>query len=76
IKPYIFSFKKNLFFYVDNLPMVFHVQSSFRPFPQVVVAAAIKVIDIISKSTDRRDKLEANTGTKFWANTKVRPYIV
>jgi glycine C-acetyltransferase len=29
--------------------------------PPVVVAAAIKVIDIISKSTDRRDKLEANT---------------
>jgi glycine C-acetyltransferase len=29
--------------------------------PPVVIAAAIKVVDIISKSTDRRDKLEANT---------------
>ncbi len=29
--------------------------------PPVVVAAAIKVIDLISKSTARRDKLEANT---------------
>ena len=29
--------------------------------PPVVIAAAIKVIDLISKSTDRRDKLEANT---------------
>ncbi len=29
--------------------------------PPVVVAASIKVIDLIDKSTDRRDKLEANT---------------
>lgn len=29
--------------------------------PPVVVAAAIKVIDLISESTDRRDKLEDNT---------------
>jgi glycine C-acetyltransferase len=29
--------------------------------PPVVIAAAIKVVDIISKSTDRRDKLESNT---------------
>jgi glycine C-acetyltransferase len=29
--------------------------------PPVVIAAAIKVVDLISKSTDRRDKLEANT---------------
>jgi glycine C-acetyltransferase len=29
--------------------------------PPVVVAASIKVIDLIAKSTDRRDKLEANT---------------
>jgi glycine C-acetyltransferase len=29
--------------------------------PPVIVAAAIKVIDIISKSTERRDKLEKNT---------------
>jgi glycine C-acetyltransferase len=29
--------------------------------PPVVVAASIKVVDLISKSTDRRDKLEANT---------------
>jgi glycine C-acetyltransferase len=29
--------------------------------PPVIVAAAIKVIDIISKSTERRDKLERNT---------------
>jgi glycine C-acetyltransferase len=29
--------------------------------PPVVVAAAIKVVDLISETTDRRDKLEANT---------------
>jgi len=29
--------------------------------PPVVVAASIKVVDLIAKSTDRRDKLEANT---------------
>ena len=29
--------------------------------PPVVVAAAIKVIDLISRTTDRRDKLEENT---------------
>ncbi|UCD05798.1 MAG: glycine C-acetyltransferase [candidate division WOR-3 bacterium] len=29
--------------------------------PPVIVAAASKVLDIISKTTDRRDKLEANT---------------
>lgn len=29
--------------------------------PPVVVAASIKVIDLISKTTDRRDKLERNT---------------
>lgn len=29
--------------------------------PPVVVAASIKVIDLIAQSTDRRDKLEANT---------------
>ena len=29
--------------------------------PPVVVAASIKVIDILTKSTDRRDKLERNT---------------
>jgi glycine C-acetyltransferase len=29
--------------------------------PPVVVTASIKVVDLISKSTDRRDKLEANT---------------
>jgi glycine C-acetyltransferase len=29
--------------------------------PSVVVAASIKVIDLIGKSTDRRDKLESNT---------------
>lgn len=29
--------------------------------PPVVVAAAIKVVDLISKSTERRDKLEDNT---------------
>jgi glycine C-acetyltransferase len=29
--------------------------------PPVVVAASIKVVDLISKSTDRRDKLETNT---------------
>ena len=29
--------------------------------PPVVVAASIRVIDLIAKSTDRRDKLEANT---------------
>ncbi|OGF68148.1 MAG: glycine C-acetyltransferase [Candidatus Fischerbacteria bacterium RBG_13_37_8] len=29
--------------------------------PPVIVAAAIKVIELISKTTDRRDKLEANT---------------
>lgn len=29
--------------------------------PPVVVAASIKVIDLIARSTDRRDKLEANT---------------
>lgn len=29
--------------------------------PPVVVAASLKVIDLIDKSTDRRDKLEANT---------------
>ena len=29
--------------------------------PPVVIAAAIKVVDLISKSTERRDKLERNT---------------
>ncbi len=29
--------------------------------PPVVVSAAIKVVDLISKTTDRRDKLESNT---------------
>ncbi|MEA1980408.1 MAG: glycine C-acetyltransferase [candidate division Zixibacteria bacterium] len=32
--------------------------------PPVVVSGAIKVLDIISKTTERRDKLEENT--KFW----------
>jgi len=32
--------------------------------PPVVVSAAIKVLDILSATTERRDKLERNT--KFW----------
>jgi len=34
--------------------------------PPVVVSAAIKVLEIISKNTERKDKLEKNT--EFWRN--------